>query len=160
MRYDAYWISPSGKIVPVEDGAVAHINMVWRKPEFFGYTKAEIEKLHQRHGERIGQEGKAREEIMRDLLQKGWVRIRYVPKQMQFTLQTGTVKPRRVKDLIWDWADMVTKGELDKLDPKSYYVFISTTKPEETRTLSLKEILSAGLEESRRTPRAEVVHLS
>lgn len=55
---------------------------------------------------------------------------------------------------------MMTNGELDKLDPKFYYVFISTGQPNETQTLSLKDILSAGLEESRRTPPAVIVYLS
>ena len=48
MKYDAYWISPDGKIAPAEGGAVSHINMIFQKPEFFGYTKDELEKLHKR----------------------------------------------------------------------------------------------------------------
>jgi len=94
MRYDAYWISPSGQIVPAEGEAISHINMIFKRPEFFGYTRKQLEDLHKKYGERIGQEGKAREEIMCDLLLKVWIRIPYLPKQMQFVFQTDTVKPR------------------------------------------------------------------
>jgi hypothetical protein len=159
MKYEAYWISPDGKIVPAEDGAISHIGMILKKPEFFGYTKEGILDLHKKHGDRLGQEGKAREEILKELLDKGWMRIRYVPRQQMFTLQTNSVASRRKQDLIWDWAEKVTGGELDKLPATAYTVFFSTSKPEEMKQLTLKQVLSGAVNESRRTPRATVVHL-
>lgn len=159
MKYDAYWISPAGEIVPAEDGVVSHIGMILRKPEFFGYTKDGIVALHKKHGERMGMEGKAREEIMRSLLDKGWMRLRLVPRSQEFTLQTNSIASRRKQDLIWDWAEKVTNGVLDSLSASAYQVFFSTSKPEEMRRLTLKQILSGAVTESRRTPKAIVVNL-
>ena len=75
MRYIAYWISPSGKIIPTE---ITHIASIIRNPELFGLDRTYIEKLYKKYKEHIGQEGKARNEIMTDLMKKNWIRVRYV----------------------------------------------------------------------------------
>ena len=67
---DAYFIHPSGKIMPVEYGK--HINEILRKPEQFGYTREQVFDIHKKHNERPGIEGKAREEILNNLINNGW----------------------------------------------------------------------------------------
>jgi hypothetical protein len=89
MKYEAYWISPRGLIVPVEGTATTHIAMIWKNPGFFGLGRDELLAVHRKHGERPGLEGKARQEIMAGLLRQGWIRIRFVPKTQAFTVQTG-----------------------------------------------------------------------
>ena len=71
---DAYFVNPYGKIAPLENPR--HINEIIQKPEKFGYTKEHIQDIYAKHNERYGQEGKAREEIIHDLLSKGFAHIR------------------------------------------------------------------------------------
>lgn len=54
-----------------------HIDDIIRMPEVFGLTKDEVHNLYQTHGERLGQEGKAREELIRKVSERGWIRIRH-----------------------------------------------------------------------------------
>ena len=69
----AYWVSPQGKIFDV---GTNHIDAVIKNPKAFGLTSEKIQAAYDKHGEELGREGKAREEIILDLVKKGWVRIR------------------------------------------------------------------------------------
>jgi hypothetical protein len=70
LMSDAYFIHPTGKIIPVEYGK--HINELLRKPEQFGYTREHIFDVHKKYNERPGIEGKAREELLNNLIDNGW----------------------------------------------------------------------------------------
>jgi hypothetical protein len=50
--------------------------MVIQNPEKFGLTFDYIKQRFDEYGEKMGQEGKAREEIIMSLLEQGFVRIR------------------------------------------------------------------------------------
>jgi hypothetical protein len=50
--------------------------MVLEKPEKFGLTKEELRKFYESYGEPLGHEGRAREEIIKRLMRKKWIRIR------------------------------------------------------------------------------------
>jgi hypothetical protein len=97
-RYaDAYWMSPDNKIMEVSD---RHITLIVTEPETFGLTKAFIAKVHKKHGEPVGSEGYAREEIMAALIANGWLRARYVRGADSWTFQTrGKEDNGRVKKL-------------------------------------------------------------
>jgi len=97
---DAQWIAPNGKILPVK---INHITTILEKPSVFGLTRDYITKKFGEHGDRMGQEGKAREEIMFDLMKRGWIRVRYVVKKDSWTLQTYYYGKREQHN-IWDWA--------------------------------------------------------
>jgi len=72
--FDAYWISPKGKILGVE---ITHIQFIIKNPVFFSLPKEYIEEIYKKHNENLGLEGDAREEIMKNLINcKGWIRIR------------------------------------------------------------------------------------
>ena len=74
----AYWISPGGHIAPVD---VSHVNSVLRHPAKFGMRPREVEQYYRRHGEKLGLEGNARQQIIRRLVARGWVRIRRYPNR-------------------------------------------------------------------------------
>lgn len=97
-RYaDAYWMNPDNEIMEVSD---RHITLIVTEPETFGLTKAFIAKVHKKHGEPIGSEGYAREEIMAALIANGWLRARYVRGADSWTFQTrGKEDNGRVKKL-------------------------------------------------------------
>ena len=73
-RYKAYWISPGGDIIPVPG---KHIGEVVRTPKRFGFTPEYIRSIFQKYNEPLGFEGKARQVLMRDLIERGWVRLRF-----------------------------------------------------------------------------------
>lgn len=74
IQQAAFFISPFGNVVDVSGSK--HITHVCQNPEKYGLTRAKIESLYKNYGETVGVEGKAREEILIDLISKGWIRVR------------------------------------------------------------------------------------
>ena len=67
-----FFISQEGFIIPVE----RHIYTVSEYPEAFGFTNKEIKKIYKKYGEKARQEGKAREDILKTVVKRGWIRGR------------------------------------------------------------------------------------
>jgi len=108
-----YWISPVGAVVECH---TSHIAEIIRKPENFGYTTERIDELYEKHNEPKGHEGHAREEIMRDLIGKGWIRIRWVPKRYAFVVQIARMS-KKVMDNLQKWAmQLVQSGSMPNAD--------------------------------------------
>jgi hypothetical protein len=74
MDARAHWISPAGEVLPVQR---KHINEVITNPSRFGMSREQIEEVYARHHEPLGLEGKAREEIIVTLVDRGWIRVRH-----------------------------------------------------------------------------------
>ena len=70
--YEAYWINPNGKIHGVKS---THINSIIENPYYFSFTKGKIDQIYVKYKEPMGLEGKARNEIIKKVLNKGWIRI-------------------------------------------------------------------------------------
>ncbi len=80
MTYsNAYWLFPDGEIR--ELGTESHISMVTKNPEDFGLTREEIEACYKKHDEKLWTEKRAREEIIFQLLNKGFIRVRLYPNK-------------------------------------------------------------------------------
>lgn len=114
----AIWISPKGELVA--DFNSNHIKMVISNPQKFGLTMEYIEDKHEKYNEPVGIEGKAREEIIRELVKKGWIRIRRYPNK--FWSVTVQKMNKKVKDFLYDWSQKVLSGvagfkEKDKFMP-------------------------------------------
>jgi hypothetical protein len=69
----AFWISPQREVLLVKS---CHVATVISHPETFGLTLESITECYARHGEPLGMEGKARTEIILQLVELGWIRIR------------------------------------------------------------------------------------
>lgn len=69
----AFWIAPSGEIHLVKD---THIQYVIEHPELFELSLEELRRRYDLYDEDWGCEGQAREEIIRELVAGGWIRIR------------------------------------------------------------------------------------
>jgi hypothetical protein len=95
----AWWISPKGEILPIL-GKDTHINNVIKNPQVFGYTIESIQKIYDKYHENIGTEKQAREEIMKHIMDNGWIRIR--DNTNFYSIQTGNLSSS--KDYIFDWA--------------------------------------------------------
>lgn len=69
----AFFISPDGHIVDVPR---THIARIIDDPQLFGLTREEIEQVFQQFDEPLYTEANARQEIMRQVLGRGWIRVR------------------------------------------------------------------------------------
>lgn len=95
----AYWISPYGEVVEV---GTNHIQLIIQNPKKFGYKKDQIKDIYDKYDEPMGVEGKAREEIILDVVNKGWIRVRrYDNKGYSVNISKMT---KKVKDILFDWA--------------------------------------------------------
>ena len=113
MSIEAYWISPSGKAIEVER---LHIATIIQNPTKFNTTAAKLKKIYDKHKEQFSPflEGFAREEIMSDMIQKGWIRTRFERRSNTWTIQLNKLS-NRAKDYIFDWVvSLVKKGDMSK----------------------------------------------
>jgi len=109
-KSDAFWISPDGKLIPVK---LTHIQTITNFPEAFGLTKDVIKKKYEKYGEPLNFEGKARQEIMEGLINKGWVRIRYIPKDDSYSIELNKLTKKN-KDYLLIWAFGTAENEKRK----------------------------------------------
>jgi hypothetical protein len=104
----AYWISPYNQVMAVNN---FHINHIFDNPEKYDMTRQELEDVYSKYDEKIPGEGKAREEIIKSLLKRGWIRIRkYRIKSGEYWSITIDRLTNRINDSITDWCNqMVTR---------------------------------------------------
>ena len=141
----AYWISPSGDIIPVPRN---HIDMVVGNPEKFRLTKEFIKDVYQKHKEPVGLEGKAREEIMADLIRDGWIRVRYLSRMDSFTVQLDKLSERK-KNMLYAFASEAIEG-IDglKYSPHADLAIINL-KANPLEVISLMDAISFKFKEAR-----------
>lgn len=108
-----FWISPHGKAIPVDKD---HIRTVITRPEVFGLTLEEIQRIYDEEGESLYTEGDAREKIIVSLVTKGWIRVRnYSGKRSGdfWSLNVARISDR-IKERITDFfQDLFPNGGYD-----------------------------------------------
>ncbi|MDY0017620.1 MAG: hypothetical protein RBS89_07245 [Candidatus Delongbacteria bacterium] len=125
--FEAYWINPEGEITGVPE---KHILRVLREPEYFGYTREEILERFKKFREKLGWEGKAREEIFKELFPKGWIRVRKNRhNNCTVSIQTGKYGEKE-KESIKKLAEMM----LQNPENTQYSVLITTMAEERIET--------------------------
>lgn len=155
IQGEGFWLSPYGEAVRA---APTHIYVVDNHPEKFGLSREEIDKWYAKYGEARGTEGKAREEILRELIRRGWVRIRYyVTRSFQgFSVNVGR-DDRRTKNLVTDFF-----AKLLQADPGLKYSEVLYDSPLDLKKFTVREIaefaLFRGMEEGF-NPAGEVTFL-
>lgn len=116
-KSQAYWISSYGEVVEV---GTNHITMVINHPKKFGYTTKKIQDTYDKYDERLGQEGKAREEIILNLIDHGWIRVRrYDNKGYSVNISKMT---KKVKDILFDWAYKLLNTGINGMKEKDKYI--------------------------------------
>jgi glutamyl-tRNA reductase len=145
----AYWISPKGEIIQVTGtSGTTHIDTVINNPDVFGVTIDEMKEVYEKYGEPFRTEGKAREEIIRNIVKKGWIRVRkYKNSHWSFNVHRLS---KKVKDHIFDWADKITeKGLFNQNEDEIHLdVKILSVLDDSMETTTIKEILEGSLYES------------
>ena len=101
----AYWISPKGEIIEVKFGK--HIKDVIAFPKKFGFNKEFIENVYNFYNEKMGTEGKAREQLMLTLFNNNWIRIR---RYRNFWSVNVKKLAGKSKSYVTQWAKKVLKG--------------------------------------------------
>ncbi|MFC1739320.1 hypothetical protein ACFL1G_09770 [Planctomycetota bacterium] len=128
----AYWISPKGHLVPLQQN---HIQSVVSYPTKFGYTKLRVARIYKKYDEKIAIEGSAREEIIRDLVSKGWIRVRrYSSKAAQRWSITANRLDNRTKVILHRWASKILKAGVDDFKEKDRYIPLKIELLAEQRT--------------------------
>lgn len=112
-----FWISPYGDVLG--DTHPTHIEAVAADPEKFGLSQKYVEDTHARYGERIGSEGKAREDILLHLIGKGWMRVRNYGNR-GWTINVNNFNDR-IKDRITEF--------FQKLQAKDVYADVIIDHP-------------------------------
>jgi len=111
----AFFISPEGELINVSN--TSHIRVVINNPERFGLVIEQIRDTYSKYNESMGIEGKARGEIIMDIIKKGWIHIRktirtcWVVNAWEINATTTNILSK--------WANDILKGtmgvrELDK----------------------------------------------
>lgn len=135
----AFWISPKGKIT---GGLESHIAMVIKAPEKFGITREYIDKKYKEYGEQIGVEGKAREEIIREILKEGFIRIRKY-RNDEWVINVHRISKRN-KERITKWAEKITEKGIDGVKASRMDQARITDMGSYNKTLSMEK-LAAGV---------------
>ncbi len=81
--------------------------------ELFGITREEYLARYRAHNEKPGWEGKARRELMAEAIERGWIRLRFVPKSATWTIELWEMNEQAKQDLErWAVSYGCTLGEL------------------------------------------------
>jgi hypothetical protein len=128
--FNAHWINPEGKAHGVTS---SHIKNIIKNPSYFSLTKEKIDQTYSKYNEPMGLEGKARNEIMTDLLQNGWIRIR--KNRNSYTAQLLTLDDKSKIYLQQFTSKMITDGVQKYSDLK----ILTSTKVE---IISFEEVSS------------------
>lgn len=106
----AYWISPEGKVYAVDQ---THIVFIIENVGIFDLDIETIKTAYKKHNEKLRHEGKARNEIIEDLLKKGWIRLRYREKNNAWHVNHCS-EPRSLVARLKIWYE---KYEISKGSP-------------------------------------------
>jgi hypothetical protein len=107
---DAYWISIGGKIRPV---STTHIEDVVKSPVSFDLTDKYVKDMYKKHREKLGIEGKARDEIIKGLVLTGRTRIRYNRDSNYYSIDVGKLN-EKVREYLFQWAFKTVEAYPDR----------------------------------------------
>lgn len=138
MIFDAFFISRESEIIPVPD---RHIVAIVNEPELFGLTMDEISKRFAKHKETIGWEGYARNEIILELLENNWTRLRFFQVSGTWRVQIFEELNATLRTNILHFCKELKKGKVKSAFPRTAppNIQIHNTKKETFFTGSLKE---------------------
>ncbi len=120
MALLAYWINPKGKVFELK--GKLHIDYVIQYPKKFGETKDTIKNTYEKYKEPIGFEGKGREDIIKRVIKRGYIRIREYRDRWSIQLNKMTSK---YSDIIWGWIKSIKNIVTDQYGDVIIYELLS-----------------------------------
>jgi len=132
------WVSPAAQILNVN---TTHIDDVIAYPDKFGVTSDYINDAYKRHGEQVGQEGEAREEIIRYVLTRGWIRVRKYKNYWSVTIDSfsNSIK-KTIRNFVHTMLDNKAMGPYDDLK-------ILAVRNDEMKEIEASDVIQNGLNE-------------
>lgn len=107
----AYWVDPRGKILRLTDPL--HITQILHNPEKFGEKEKDLRALYDKNKEKYGSEGKTRDEVMRRVIKKGFIRVRlYTGGGDEYWSVTIERYGRNEKKALQVWAKEAAKNTI------------------------------------------------
>jgi len=143
LNKTGFWVSPKGKIIST--GPNSHIDLVISNPILFGIKKEYINTEHEKYGERVGQEGDARDNILTKVLEDGWIRIR--ARRNFISVQVWDFSGNTVKNLEAFAKEGYEKGFKDGFIQPNETFKVSSLKRGKARELDIDQLISGGLVE-------------
>ncbi len=139
----AFWITPAGEIHLVKD---THIQYVIDHPDLFGIDLDALRRRYDDFNEEWGCEGQARGEAIRDLVSKGWIRVRRYPNDYSVNVPEldGQARAR-----LCQLARVLLKQGIDGRYERDAYMPLRITElagsdPGRVRLIELKAFLPEG----------------
>lgn len=143
------WVAPTGQIIQVSP---SHISCVIAHPQAFSLTEARIKDTYDQHGEGLGQEGKAREALILEVLTRGWIRVRKYNNYWSITVhQLRGITKDLVKSLI---KTLIEMGNMTATDD----IHLLATETDHLDKFEASDIFESELEQSR-TPTIPLIEL-
>ncbi|MFW6272803.1 MAG: hypothetical protein ACOC2U_03385 [bacterium] len=140
VRTYAFWISPKGKIA---GDLQSHIVQIISAPEKFGLTREWIDKKYKEYNETIGVEGKAREEVIREVLKSGFIRIRKY-KNDDWVINVHKIS-KRGKERITKWAEKIIDKGIDGIKASPMDTVRITDMISYNKNMSLRKLATGAL---------------
>ena len=132
LNSTAYWIMPDGEIQDI--GFNTHISYIINHPDKFNITIDQITILYEKYNEQIPVEGQARKEIILDLLEQGFIRIRQYKTHWSISLKLW----KQSQFLLSKWADIA----INIKNAGQYMPVIITTLNGSKFNLIVKDLLN------------------
>ncbi|MFP4485068.1 MAG: hypothetical protein ACOCYG_04760 [Spirochaetota bacterium] len=104
-RNIGYWLSDTDVIPVMSD----HADPVLAEPERFGLTRDAVIEVYRRHDESPGQEGHARDEVIRRAAEQGWIRVRIHDLNGGRVIVQGHNPTERMERIASFLADLVNR---------------------------------------------------
>ena len=128
------WVSPAGQVLVFLDPK--HIDIIIKNPQMFGVTPEYINSTYVKYGEPIGHEGHAREEIIKHVVNQGWIRIRRYNRPYFFSINVGNIDHGTLRRLSkWASQTMLMNGEGGNTECK-------ITSPTNTMSATLNDLVT------------------
>ncbi len=115
------WIEPTGGYI---DASISHIDAVIKNPILFQVTRKDIEDKYRQYGEKFFIEGKAREEVIKEILKYGFIRVRKYSKGYTINVQRLDT---HAKKLITNWASDLAYTEKGVLGYREQDLFLTVS---------------------------------
>lgn len=138
----AFWVSPQGQFYAVP-GRDLHIGMIIKQPELFGLTREKINQTYEKYGEKVNQEGDAREEIMVDLMKQGWIRIRKY--RNHYSVQAFSPDRRSLNNIETGVQHLTNKGVGGKYASVNDEFKVTFTGRGSPISVSASDVMAGGL---------------
>jgi hypothetical protein len=131
----AFFISPKGEII--YNSGKTHIQLIIGNPEKFGLNRDFIDHIHMMYNEKVGQEGKAREQILLSLFKQGWIRLR---RYRNFWTVNIKVLTSKVKGYLKKWSNMLMNGKFNFKEDDPYIDVKIVQDSGKVETSTMKEL--------------------